>query len=121
MNAFIVREHVTITAFAMIKTGILNPALSSLLCRVRHTNTLVIASADFPRIEGVETIDLSLTDNIPRVADVLNAIRPNFVIGPMWTSREESHEQLVERARSAVGIVRTGDAGRHATVIIESA
>ena len=32
----------------MLKTGILNPAVLSLLARVRHTNTLVIADRGFP-------------------------------------------------------------------------
>jgi len=33
---------------AMLKTGILNPAINSLLSRVRHTNTLAIADRAFP-------------------------------------------------------------------------
>ena len=32
----------------MLKTGILNPQLNSLLSRVRHTNLLVIADRGFP-------------------------------------------------------------------------
>lgn len=32
----------------MFKTGILNPALNSLLSRARHTNTLVISDRGFP-------------------------------------------------------------------------
>ena len=64
----------------MLKTGILNPALNSLLSRVRHTNTLVIADRGFPFWPMIETIDISLIDDIPCVLDVLLAIRPNFVI-----------------------------------------
>jgi len=32
----------------MLKTGILNPAILSLIARVRHTNMLVIADRGFP-------------------------------------------------------------------------
>ena len=43
----------------MLKTGILNPQLLSLLARVRHTNTLVIADRGFPSWPQIETVDLS--------------------------------------------------------------
>jgi len=65
----------------MLKTGILNPHLLSLLARARHTNTLVIADRGFPCWPQIETVDLSLVDNVPTVLEVLRAIRPKFVIG----------------------------------------
>jgi D-ribose pyranase len=65
----------------MLKSGILNPAINSLLSRVRHTNTLVIADRGFPFWPEIETVDISLVDDLPRVLDVLAAIRKNFVIG----------------------------------------
>ena len=51
----------------MLKTGILNPHLLSLLARVRHTNTLVIADRGFPSWSGMEIIDLSLVNDVPTV------------------------------------------------------
>src|SRR5262245_35104252 len=72
----------------MLKTGILNPHLLSLLARVRHTNWLVIADRGFPFWREIETVDLSLVDNIPTVLDVLAAIRPNFVIAQAWMAEE---------------------------------
>src|ERR1700733_7586624 len=74
--------------FAMIKTGILNPAINSLLSRIRHTNTLVIADRGFPNWPQVETIDIALIDDIPRVLDVLGAILPNFTIGSAVMAEE---------------------------------
>ena len=65
----------------MIKTGILNPALNSLLARIRHTNTLVIADRGFPFWPTVETVDMALIDDVPTVLQVLAAIRANFVVG----------------------------------------
>ncbi len=71
----------------MLKSGILNPAINSLLSRVRHTNTLVIADRGFPFWPEIETVDISLVDDIPRVLDVLRAIQ-NFVIGAAIMAEE---------------------------------
>jgi len=72
----------------MLKSGILNPAINSLLSRVRHTNTLVIADRGFPFWPEIETVDISLVDDIPCVLDVLRAIRRNFVIGAAIMAEE---------------------------------
>jgi D-ribose pyranase len=129
----------------MLKTHILNPDLLSLLARVRHTNTLVIADRSFPFWPQVETVDISLVDDIPTVLDVLNAIRPNFVIGAAWMAREfrkhnsettraqfaaalegirlthETHVVFKKRIPRAIGLIRTGDTTQYANVILESA
>lgn len=128
----------------MLKLGILNPQLASLLARVRHTNTLVIADRGFPFWPQVETIDLSLVDNIPTVVDVLLAIRASFAIGRAWMAEEflvqndesvrsrfanalssvtlahEPHLQLKRRVPLAIGLIRTGDTIQYANVILES-
>ena len=74
----------------MLKTGILNPQINSLLSRVRHTNTLVIADRGFPFWPMIETVDISLVDGIPSVLDVLRAIRANFVVGKAGWPRSSS-------------------------------
>lgn len=128
----------------MLKSGILNPQVLSLLARVRHTNTLVIADRGFPSWPQVETIDLSLVDDIPTVLDVLQAIRPNFVISRAWMAEEflrendtevqsrfatalrgvtvshEPHVQFKQRVPAAIGLIRTGDTIQYANVIVES-
>ena len=48
----------------MITSGIVNPQLLSLLSRVRHTNSLVIADVGFPSWPGLETVDLSLVRGV---------------------------------------------------------
>lgn len=129
----------------MLKTGILNPAINSLLSRVRHTNTLVIADRGFPFWPGLETVDISLVDDIPRVLDVLRALRQNFIIGSVFMADEfqahnspetqqqfqaalegisisfEPHAKLKTRAPHAIGLLRTGDTTQYANLIIESA
>src|ERR1700742_3591730 len=72
----------------MLKSGILNPGLLSLLARVRHTNALVIADRGFPSWPGLETVDLSLVDGVPTVLQVLEAIRPNFVLKETYMAAE---------------------------------
>jgi D-ribose pyranase len=127
----------------MLKTGILNPSINSLLSRVRHTNTFVIADRGFPFWPQIETIDISLIDDIPTVLHVLHAIAPNFVIGKAWMATEfrqtvspevlsayktflpsiefEPHIEFKRRVPSAIGLIRTADTTLYSNVILESA
>ena len=129
----------------MLRGGILNPAINALLSRVRHTNTLVIADRGFPYWPQIETIDISLTDDLPRVLDVFRAIQANFQIGGVTMAEEfrivndrdtvntfersfgaitltsEPHLQFKLRVPSAIGLIRTGDTVQYANIIIESA
>ncbi len=129
----------------MLKTGILNPAINSLISRVRHTNTLVISDRGFPFWPEIETIDISLVDNIPTVLDVLRALAPNFAIGRAFAADEfklsngleglaalqsvlgsvpvtfEPHVELKKRVPHAIGLIRTGDTTQYANLVIESA
>jgi len=130
---------------AMFQTGILNPQLLSLLARVRHTNTLVIADRGFPFWPHLETVDLALVNDLPTVLDVLQALRPNFVIGKAWMAKEfvrentkqtrarfitafkgiplsfEPHVEFKKRVPRAIGLIRTGDTIQYANMILESA
>jgi D-ribose pyranase len=129
----------------MLKSGILNPQINSLLSRVRHTNTLVIADRGFPFWPEVETVDISLVDDVPTVLQVLRAIRANFTIGRAWMADEfrqgnteevlaafaqaadgipvvfEPHVDFKRRVPAAIGLIRTGDTIQYANMIIESA
>jgi D-ribose pyranase len=129
----------------MLKTGILNPHVLSLLARVRHTNTLVIADRGFPFWPQIETVDISLVDDVPRVLDVLRAVRANFSIGQVWMAEEfraansartrnqfaaaleglplsfEPHIEFKKRVPAAIGLIRTGDTTEYANMILESA
>ncbi len=128
----------------MLRTGILNPRLLDLLARIRHTNTLVIADRGFPFWPQIETVDISLVDDVPTVLQVLAAIASNFSIGPIRAADEfkahnppekltalqdlagdrlmfEPHLQLKQRVPLAIGLIRTGDTTQYANLIIESA
>jgi D-ribose pyranase len=129
----------------MLKSGILNPQINSLLSRVRHTNTLVIADRGFPFWPLIETVDISLVDDVPTVLQVLSALRPNFVIGKAWMAEEfrqhnparvcaafaellpgvvlqhEAHVEFKKRIPHAIGLIRTGDTTQYANIVLESA
>jgi D-ribose pyranase len=129
----------------MLKTGILNPQINSLLSRVRHTNTLVISDRGFPFWPQIETVDISLIDDVPKVLDVLRAIRANFSIGRVFMAKEflasngpdirrdfeqglsgipalyEPHVEFKKRVPAAIGLIRTGDTIQYANLILESA
>ena len=128
----------------MLIAGILNPQILSLLARVRHTNALVIADRGFPFWPTLETVDLSLVDDIPTVLQVLAAIRPNFRIAQAYTAREflrantpatralfakalqgipttrEPHVQFKKRVPDAIGLIRTGDTVQYANMVLIS-
>jgi D-ribose pyranase len=128
----------------MLHTGILNPQLLSLLARVRHTNALVIADRGFPFWPQIETLDLSIVDDLPTVLQVLSAIRPNFNITQAYMAREfvrenmpatrslfakalkgvptsfEPHVQFKKRVPGAIGLVRTGDTVQYANMVLIS-
>ena len=128
----------------MLKSGILNPHALSLLARVRHTNTLVIADRGFPSWPGMETIDLSLVDDVPTVLQVLSAVRSGFVIARAFMAEEftrqnpperrsaveqaldgaplsfEPHDLFKQRIPAATGIIRTGDTIQYANMVLVS-
>lgn len=128
----------------MLKSGILNPALNSLLSRIRHTNMLVISDRGFPYWTMIETVDLALVDDIPTVLQVLNAIRPLFTISDIHMANEftqvnteatqkqfadamqginvkfESHIEMKKRVPQAIGLIRTGDTIQYANMVLVS-
>src|ERR1035437_2099543 len=129
----------------MLNTGIVNPQVLSLLARVRHTNTLVIADRGFPFWPTIETVDISVVDDLPTVLQLLKAIRPNFQIGKAWMAQEflkannaktraaftdalqgielthEPHIEFKKRIPHAIGLIRTGDTTEYGNIVLESA
>lgn len=129
----------------MIQSGILNPHLLSLLARVRHTNTLVIADSMFPHWPNVPEVDLSLVYGIPTVPDVIRAILQYWKPGSAWIASEfEEHNpeevrrefaqafgdtrvipvphlQLKARVPGSIGLIRTGERRIYTNVLLESA
>ncbi len=129
----------------MLKTGILNPSILSLIARVRHTNTLAIADRGFPFWPQIETVDISLVDDLPTVRQVLDALRDNFIVGAAFMAEEfrgqngeavqqqyadllapaeirfEPHSEFKKRVPGTIGLIRTGDTTQYGNIILESA
>ena len=129
----------------MIERGILNPNILSLIARVRHTNTLVIADRGFPYWPQIETVDISLVDDVPTVRQVLASLQGNFVFGPAFMAEEflahngkviqseyanmlapteitfEPHVDFKKRVPKSIGLIRTADTTQYGNIILESA
>jgi D-ribose pyranase len=129
----------------MLRGGILHPGILGLLARFRHTNTIVIADRGFPYWPQVETFDLALVDDLPKVTDVLRAVVPLVVVGKVWMAQEflaanqkevanefrrltggteiefEPHAEFKRRVPGAIGLIRTGDTTPYGNVVLESA
>jgi len=129
----------------MIVKGILNPQILSLIARVRHTNTLVISDRGFPYWPMIETVDISLVDDVPTVLQVFEALKSNFAIGQIYMAAEfnannspeiqqefsvsrgkipiayEPHIEFKLRVPHAIGLIRTGDTIQYANMILVSA
>ncbi len=129
----------------MIIQGIVNPLVNALICRVRHTNMLVIADAAFPFWPQIETVDLSLVKGLPTVPQVLGAVLPNWKCGQIYMAEEfkthndaktraafqracrgvrrefEPHVEFKKRVPHAIGLIRTGDTTSYGNMILVSA
>jgi D-ribose pyranase len=128
----------------MLTSGILNPHLLALLARVRHTNALVISDRGFPFWPEIETVDVSLIDDVPTVLQVLKAVRTQFHAGSAFMANEfleqntpetrakfaaalegvptqfEAHVDFKKRVPKAIGLIRTGDTVQYANMILVS-
>jgi len=128
----------------MINTGILNPQILALLARVRHTNALVIADRGFPFWPQIETVDLSVVDDLPTVLQLIAAVRANHHFTQAFQAKEflknnppaarakfaaalkgvptkfEPHAEFKKRVPHAIGLIRTGDTTRYANTILIS-
>lgn len=128
----------------MLNTRILNPQLLSLLARVRHTNSIVIADRGFPFWPQIETVDVSVMNDVPTVLQVLSAIRPDFHAAQAFMAREfldqntettrsafanalagielshEPHVEFKKRVPGAIGLIRTGETVQYANIILVS-
>ena len=128
----------------MINHGILNPQILSLLARVRHTNALVIADQGFPFWPMIETVDISVVDDLPTVLQIIKAVRANHQFTEAYMAREfltnnskptsqkfraalrgatvrfEPHVEFKKRVPHAIGLIRTGDTTQYANTILIS-
>lgn len=128
----------------MIKNGIINGDLASLLARFRHMNTIAVVDGPFPTYSNVETIDLALIMGQPTVSQVLDAILPHLDLTGIYLAAEFDakvdpvkvaeykthhrglpttvipHSDFKVKASQALGIIHTGDDIPYSSVILRS-
>lgn len=125
----------------MKKGGILNPAICSLLAELGHTDELLIVDAAYPLPTDGHVIDLTLTQGIPRLLDVLRAVADELVIESVTVPSEikeyssRLYQEIVkiigesdvddvpfhefkEQALDVKGIIRTAEFSPYANVRI---
>lgn len=128
----------------MKKTGILNREITTVLARMGHTDTIIIADCGLPVPDDTVMIDLSLTLGTPDFLSVLKAVADDMVIEEMTLAEEIktenlllhnqltseysrfpttyiSHEELKHAIKNAKAVIRTGEATPFANVILKSA
>ena len=129
----------------MIVRGLINPQIASLLCRIRHTNALVIADCMFPFWPQIETVDIALTHGMPTIPQLLELLLPNWKCGQVFMAEEfkahntpaqqqdflrslgkvpvhfEPHVEFKKRVPAAIGLIRTGDMTTYGNMILVSA
>jgi D-ribose pyranase len=123
--------------------SVLNLEIKAVLANVRAFETVVIADRGFPFWPKLHTIDLSLIDDIPRVADVLSVLKSETSLRRVWMAEEflpantpseraalegvlagvelvfEPHIQLKRRVPGAVCLIRTADRLQYSNLILE--
>jgi len=125
----------------MKRTGLLNVRLNEVIARMGHGDLLVVADAGLPIPPGVELIDLSVVEGLPRMLPVAGAIAQDLAVERMIVADELStlgkvmldevralapgvpvdavpHDELKLASRGAVAIVRTGECSPYANVIL---
>jgi D-ribose pyranase len=128
----------------MLKNCVLNPHILSLMARVRHTNMLVIADRGFPYWPMIETVDISLIDDIPTVLQIFKALKANFVVGHIFMAEEfktenplevqqlftysrdeipisfKPYDKFKQYVPQVIGLIRTGDTSQYDDIILVS-
>lgn len=128
----------------MLRSGVINGQLASVLARFRHVNTLAIVDGPFPSYPGVELVDLALIKGFPSIPDVLDAILPLMELTGLYMANEFSekvdgitvekykkhhggiptilipHEEFKLKVGQTLAIIHTGDAVPYSSVILKS-
>lgn len=128
----------------MIKSGVINAQLASLLARFRHVNSIAIVDGPFPTYSDVETVDLAVTRGFPTIPQILDQILPLVEVSGLYLANEFkskvepeivavyrshhggisptliAHEEFKRRVGQTLGIIHTGDPIPYSSVILTS-
>ena len=128
----------------MREIGILNRDLASVLSQQGHGDLLMVTDAGFAIPSDLEIIDISLSENVPMVMDVLDELNKYFSVEKMYMSDEARelspshfkkvsgafgpeieietipHADLKKMSREVKVVIRTGDFTAYGNVILVS-
>jgi D-ribose pyranase len=125
------------------KLGILNSEIASILAKMGHTDTIVIADCGLPIPDHVRRIDLAIRLGKPSFLEVAEAIRDDMVIEKITLASEMKqfnpallreveqlfapvakefvpHEQFKTLMQRAKAVIRTGENTPYANVILHA-
>lgn len=125
----------------MKKHGILNRDIASVLARLGHTDTIVIADCGLPIPEKVHCIDLSLKQGVPSFLDVLHEVLEDMEVEEATFAEEMTtkntalyshiktidiplkiltHENFKKHTKNAKVIIRTGENKPYSNIILRA-
>ena len=128
----------------MKEVGIINRDIAAVLTEQGHGDLLMVTDAGFAIPPEVEVIDLSLSENVPMVLEVLKELEKYFSVEKMYMSEETQevnpshfekvsgafgsgvevetlpHKELKRLSREVKAAIRTGDFTAYGNVILVS-
>ncbi len=128
----------------MKEIGLINRNLAKVVAEQGHQDLLMVVDAGFAIPLGVETIDISLSQNHPMVLDVLTELRKFYSVEKMilakqtietnptlfnkittiWENSPEievvDHTELKQISKTVKAVIRTGDFTAYGNVILVS-
>ena len=117
----------------MLELKLLNTKIVHALSISGHMDEIIICDAGFPIPKEVETIDISLTDNVPTIRETLEVIKEYYSVEKVILANETfehnptyfkhvstlfgsdveiekiSHSEFKKRSKTVKVIIRTGD------------
>lgn len=128
----------------MKEVGLINRFVSKVVSEQGHQDQLMVVDAGFAIPLGVETIDISLRENVPTVCEVLSELRKFFSVEKMILAKQTKevnpslfckiseiwgedtvvevvdHSELKRISKSVKAVIRTGDFTAYGNVILVS-
>ncbi|WP_134701324.1 D-ribose pyranase [Ammoniphilus sp. YIM 78166] len=127
----------------MKKSGILHPELSRMIASLGHTDYIVLADRGYPIPKEVDRINLGITDDLPTIPQLLEAISVEMKIDRILVTREMedvspkrlkelkdaypdipilavTHRELKKLTKEAAGVVKTADTTPYSNMILVS-
>lgn len=128
----------------MKEIGIINSKIARIISEQGHGDLLMVADAGFAIPKGLEVVDLSLSENVPLVLDVLAVLKKYYSVEKMIMAQQTKdtnptlfskvskvwgenmnlevieHAEFKNKAKEVKAVIRTGDFTAYGNVILVS-